>query len=359
MIRVWSARLIHGPRLICKAYPEHHPRSGGPNAVRRTITVAIERFAIAGTFTIARGSKTEAVVVTATIAQGPHVGRGECVPYARYGETVDGVAAAIAAQAGAIEAGMTRIELQDQMPAGAARNALDCALWDLEAKQKGKPVHVLVGIERPAPCITAYTISLGTPEAMAAAATAAADRALLKVKLGGAGDGARIRAVRAAAPAARLIVDANEAWTPDLLDENIAACAAAGVAVIEQPLPAGRDQALAGRRRTVPICADESVHDSATVADLVDRYDAINIKLDKTGGLTEALVLAARARQLGLQIMVGCMVATSLAMAPALLLTRDASWVDLDGPLLLKEDRAGGLVYDGSTVLPAPPALWG
>jgi len=326
---------------------------------KRTLTVAVEHFPIAGAFTISRGSKTEAVVVTATITDGPCTGRGECVPYARYGETVEGVAADIAGQADAIAGGMSRPELQLHMPAGAARNAIDCALWDFEAKHSAKPVHLLAGIPAPQPCVTAYTISLGTPEAMAIAAGAAAHRPLLKVKLGGAGDFERIAAVRAAAPNSRLIVDANEAWTPDLIAANLAACQAAGVEVIEQPLPAGRDEALDRIARRVPFCADESVHDSRTVAALAGRYDAINIKLDKAGGLTEALVLARQARASGLKIMVGCMVGTSLAMAPAMLLTPGAAWVDLDGPLLLHHDRDSGLRYDGSIVQPATPALWG
>ena len=299
----------------------------------RILTVAVERFPIAGTFTIARGSKTEAVVVTATITDGARSGRGECVPYAHYGETVEGVVAKITEQAVAIGGGINRNDLQRLMPAGAARNAVDCALWDLDAKVNGQTVCELAGI--------------------------AAHRPLLKVKLGGAGDVERIAAVRAAAPNARLIVDANEAWTPEQFDIYVQACAAAGVEVIEQPLPAGRDEALARLPRTVPICADESVHDSRRVAELVGRYDAINIKLDKTGGLTEALILASRAKQLGLGIMVGCMVGTSLAMAPAMLLTLGAKWVDLDGPLLLRADRPGGLRYDGSVVHPAERGLWG
>lgn len=325
----------------------------------RILTVAVERFPIAGAFTIARGSKTEAVVVTATITDGAHTGRGECVPYARYGETVDQVAAAIARQADAIATGIGRIELQSLMPAGAARNALDCALWDLEAKRAGKPAYAIGGIPAPAPCITAYTISLGTPEAMAEAAGLAAHRPLLKVKLGGEGDAARIAAVRKAAPTSRLIVDANEAWTADLFANNMRACADAGVEVVEQPLPAADDAALAALERLIPVCADESAHDSGNLADLASRYDAVNIKLDKTGGLTEALVMAAQARKLGLDIMVGCMVCTSLSIAPALLLTNQAKWVDLDGPLLLQADRAGGLRYEGSVVHPAACALWG
>jgi L-Ala-D/L-Glu epimerase len=323
------------------------------------LTAVIERFPIAGAFTIARGAKTEAVVVTATITAGAHTGRGECVPYARYSETVEGVAADIAKQTEAIAAGMGRLELQSHVPAGAARNAIDCALWDLEAKQAGRSVHELADIATPLPCITAYTISLGTPETMATAARTAAQRPLLKVKLGGAGDPERIAAVRLAAPKSRLIVDANEAWTPDLFAANMAACLAAGVEVIEQPLPAGQDDALRTIERAVPICADESVHDSRTVDGLAGRYDAINVKLDKTGGLTEALRLTAAAKARGLRIMVGCMVATSLSMAPAMLLTANAAWVDLDGPLLLKQDRAGGLGYAGSIVHPAGPAFWG
>jgi L-Ala-D/L-Glu epimerase len=326
---------------------------------KRVLTVEIERFPIAGSFTIARGSKTEAIVVTATITAGGKSGRGECVPYGRYGETPGGVAATISGIADAIAGGLTRAELQTTLPAGAARNAVDCALWDLEAKQAGRPVHAIAGIAAPGPITTAYTISLGSPGEMAAATLAAAHRPLLKIKLGGAGDIERIAAVRNAAPNARLIIDANEAWTPELLDANLAACEAARVEVIEQPLPAGDDHVLAKISRRVPVCADESAHDSRTVADLVGRYDAINIKLDKTGGLTEALMLAAMAKVLGLRTMIGCMVGTSLAMAPAMLLAADATWVDLDGPLLLKADRPGGLRYDGSIVHPAEPAFWG
>jgi L-alanine-DL-glutamate epimerase-like enolase superfamily enzyme len=245
------------------------------------------------------------------------------------------------------------------MPAGAARNALDCAWLDLEAKTKGLRVWNLLGRPVPQACITAYTISLGTPEAMAAATATAAHRPLLKIKLGGDGDGARIAAVRRAAPDSELIVDANEAWTADNLEQHLAECAAAGVTLVEQPLPAGRDEALARIKRPLAVCADESVHDRATLAGLRERYDAVNIKLDKTGGLTEALAMADAARALGFEIMVGCMVATSLAMAPAMLLASDARFVDLDGPLLLARDRNGGLRYDGSMVYPPEPALWG
>jgi L-Ala-D/L-Glu epimerase len=245
------------------------------------------------------------------------------------------------------------------MPAGAARNALDCAWLDLEAKAQGLRAWDLLGRPVPQACVTAYTISLGTPEAMAAATAKAAHRPLLKIKLGGDGDGARIAAVRQAAPDAELIVDANEAWTSDNLEQHLAECAQARVTLVEQPLPAGRDETLARIKRPLMVCADESVHDRATLAGLRERYDAVNIKLDKTGGLTEALAMADAARALGFEIMVGCMVATSLAMAPAMLLASDARFVDLDGPLLLKRDRDGGLRYDGSIVYPPEAALWG
>jgi L-Ala-D/L-Glu epimerase len=324
-----------------------------------TLSVRIERWPIAGAFTISRGAKTEAVVVVAELADGRHRGRGECVPYARYGETVEGVAAAIEAMGERIADGLDRAQLQAAMPAGAARNALDCAFWDLAAKRAGRPVHALLGLPPPAALTTAYTISLGVPEAMAQAAAKVADRPLLKVKLGSADDPARIAAVRRAAPRAELIVDANEGWTPDGLATNLAACAQAGVTLVEQPLPAGHDDALAQLAHPLPICADESVHASASLEALVGKYDAVNIKLDKTGGLTEALAMAQQAERLGFSIMVGCMVATSLAMAPALLVAQRARLVDLDGALLLARDRPDGLVYDGSRVHPPVPALWG
>ena len=281
------------------------------------LAVRVERWPIAGAFAISRGAKTEAAVVVAELNDGRHRGRGECVPYARYGETVEGVAAAIAAMADPIAQGLDRGRLQTAMAAGAARNALDCAFWDLAARQAGRRVHELLGLAPPQPVITAYTISLASPEAMAQAAAKAADRALLKVKLGGAQDPARIDAVRRAAPRAELIVDANEAWTPDQLAENLAACAQAGVTLVEQPLPADRDDALARIARPLPICADESVHASASLSSLVGKYDAVNIKLDKTGGLTEAMSMAEEAERLGFTLMIGCMVATSLAMVEA------------------------------------------
>ncbi len=325
----------------------------------RRLTVTVERFPIAGAFTIARGSRTEAVVVVATIEEGTWRGRGECVPYSRYGESVESVAAAIADQAKAIEGGIEPLDLLKRMPAGAARNALDCALWDFEAKRAGHRAWEIAGLNAPGPAITAFTLSLGDPDSMAKAAQAAAYRPLLKVKLGGEGDPARIAAVRRAAPDSRLIVDANEAWRAETLLDNLAACASAGVALIEQPLPAGEDALLADIDRTIPICADESLHDRAGLDALVKRYDAINIKLDKAGGLSEALLLAQEAEARGFALMIGCMVGTSLAMAPAMLLAGRAAYVDLDGPLLLARDREPALVYDGSLVHPPAAELWG
>ncbi len=323
------------------------------------LTVRAETWPIAGAFTISRGAKTQAQVVVAEISDGRVRGRGECVPYARYGETVAQVTAAIAGLRPRIAA-LGHRGLHDALPAGAARNAIDCAFWDFEAKRTGRPVHELAGEPPPRPCVTAYTISLGDPETMAAAAAAASHRPLLKIKLGGAGDdAARLRAVRRAAPRSELVVDANEGWTPFNLAAHLALCAELGVTCVEQPLPAGADQQLAAIVRPVAVCADESVHDRATLSALVGMYDAINVKLDKAGGLTEALALAREAQALGLSVMIGCMVATSLAMAPALLLATHARWVDLDGPLLLARDRPEGLLYEGSIVHPPSPTLWG
>jgi L-Ala-D/L-Glu epimerase len=329
------------------------------SSISRKLSAAIERWPIAGAFTISRGAKTEAVTVVATVSHGGHVGRGECVPYPRYGETPEATLKALETMQEAISHGLDRQALQAAMPAGAARNALDCALLDLEAKAAGQRVWALIGRPAPRPCTTAFTISLGTPQAMAAATERAAHRPLLKIKLGGDRDGERIAAVRKAAPRSELIVDANEAWTPDDLEQNLAACAAAGVTLVEQPLPAGQDAALARIKRPIAVCADESVHDRASLAGLRGRYDAVNIKLDKTGGLTEALAMADAAQALGFEIMIGCMVATSLAMAPAMLLAHQARFVDLDGPLLLARDRDGGLRYDGTLIYPPEPALWG
>ena len=323
------------------------------------LDVRIERFPIAGSFTISRGAKTEAITVVAELRQGDHLGRGECVPYPRYGETPEETLKALQAMGQAVSRGLDRQKLQAAMQAGAARNALDCAFVDLEAKSGGTRAWDLLGRSAPQACTTAFTISLGSPEAMAAATGKAAHRPLLKIKLGGDGDGERIAAVRRAAPKSELIVDANEAWTPSNLERNLAACANAGVTLVEQPLPAGRDDMLGGIRRPIAVCADESVHDRKSLEALRGRYDAVNIKLDKTGGLTEALAMADAAKALGFQIMVGCMVASSLAMAPAMLLTPQARFVDLDGPLLLVRDRDHGLHYDGSLVHPPDAALWG
>jgi L-alanine-DL-glutamate epimerase-like enolase superfamily enzyme len=323
------------------------------------LSVRIERWPIAGSFVISRGAKTEAVVVVAELHDGPLTGRGECVPLARYNQTVDSEAAAIQSLVEALAGGLTREGLQNALPAGPARNALDCAFWDLEAKRARKPAHELAGLSVLRPVTTALTISLGTPEGMAAAVQKVARRRLLKIKLGGDGDPARIAAVRRAAPDAELIVDANEAWTEKNLAENLHACAKARVTLVEQPLPAGQDDALASIARPITVCADESIHDRSSLATLAGKYDAINIKLDKSGGLTEALALADSAERAGLTIMVGCMVSTSLAMAPALLVAQRARVVDLDGPLLLAKDRDGGLRYTDSEVYPPDTRFWG
>lgn len=327
--------------------------------MKRKLFVAVETYPISGRFVISRGAKTEAVVVTATLTDGDGVGRGECVPYGRYGESVQSVVAAIESARGALEAGADRAMLQRLLPAGAARNALDCALWDLEAKLSGVAAYAAAGFDTLVPLVTAYTISVGAPGEMRAAAEKAAERPLLKIKLAGEGDEARLAAVRAGAPDATLIVDANESWDEETLARRLAACADYGVALVEQPLPADRDAILASVPHPMPICADESVHDRASLSLLQGRYDAINVKLDKTGGLTEALALARAAQEMGFTIMAGCMVGTSLAMAPAVVVGQMAAFVDLDGPLLLARDRVPGLNYDGSTLAPPLPALWG
>ncbi|MDR3515985.1 MAG: dipeptide epimerase [Azospirillaceae bacterium] len=327
---------------------------------RRTLSVRRESFAIRGSFRISRGAKTHAEVVVAEISDGIRVGRGECVPYARYGETGEGVVALLQGAAGAIADGLDRQALQGLLPAGAARNALDCALWDLDAKRTGRPAWQEAGLARaPRAVVTAFTLSLDTVANMAAAARAAADRPLLKLKLTGDGDLERVRAVRDSAPRARLIVDANEAWTLDHLARFGGPFAEMAVELIEQPLPAGQDDALAGYDSPVPLGADESCHDRASLAALRGKYQVVNIKLDKTGGLTEALALKAAAEAAGFGIMVGCMVGTSLAMAPGVLLAQGAALVDLDGPLLLAQDRVPGLHYDGAAITPPGPELWG
>lgn len=323
------------------------------------LTVREERWPIAGRFVIARGAKTEARVVVAELTHDGFSGRGEAVPYARYGETVEGVLEQVASLTGAFDEGLDRAALQDRLPAGAARNALDCALWDLEAKRSGVPAWRAAGLTRLDPLKTAYTLSLGTAAEMAEAARQSARRPLLKLKIGAADHLDRVAAVRDAAPRARLIVDANEALSLDDLRRLAPELARLEVSLIEQPLPAGEDEALEGFDSPVLLCADESLHTRAELAACARRYGAVNIKLDKAGGLTEALALRREAEALGLQVMAGCMVATSLAMAPAMLLAQGAAFVDLDGPLLLARDREPGLTILGSMIEPPQSALWG
>jgi L-Ala-D/L-Glu epimerase len=329
--------------------------------IGQTLNAYCESWPIRGSFRIARGAKQQADVVVFEVMRrtthGLFKGRGECVPYARYGETIDSVLQQIAA----VPPDITRAQLQSALPAGAARNAIDCALWDLEAKTAGRRVYELAGLPAPRPLQTAFTLSLDAPDVMAAAAASAVARGhhLLKLKVAGADDLARVAAVRRAAPGTRLIVDANEGWNIAALQDLAGPLAGLGVALIEQPLPAAEDEALHNFATPIPLCADESCHTRADLPRLVGRYSHINIKLDKTGGLTEALELARAARESGLRLMIGCMVSTSLAMAPASLLGALADTVDLDGPLLLERDRAPGLRYDADLLYPPPPELWG
>jgi L-Ala-D/L-Glu epimerase len=325
----------------------------------RHLEATIEAFPITGRFTISRGSKTEAEVIACVISQDGFSGRGECVPYKRYGESLEGVMSEIMAVAGDIEAGLTRETLQSGMKPGAARNAVDCALWDLEAKRARRSVANAIGVSASGPIITAFTLSLADASTMAGEASRNSERPLLKIKLGTENDEERMRAVRASAPGSRIIVDANEGWTEQNLQRHLATARELDIALIEQPLPVGEDLILSRIERPVPVCADESVHSTGDLASLRSRYDAVNIKLDKTGGLTEALLMKAEARRLGFKVMVGCMVGTSLSMAPAVLLAQDADYADLDGPLLLKRDRPEGLRYEGSLVHPPAPDLWG
>lgn len=319
------------------------------------VTAHIEVWPLASAFVISRGAKTEARVVVATVSDGTHQGRGECVPYTRYGESVEGIAQTIAA----LDLPDSRFALHASMPNGAARNAVDCALWDLEAKRDERSAASLAGIASLEPFLTCYTLSLDTPEAMAAKAKSVPNLKLLKLKLGGEGDDSRIAAVRQARPDARIVADANEAWTADMLSPFLTAAAACGVELIEQPLPAGEDGVLAGLERSVAICADESVHTSTDLAGLRGRYDAVNIKLDKAGGLTEALAMTRTAREMGFRIMAGSMVGTSLAAAPATLIAQNADWADLDGPLLIAKDREYGLDIRDGIIAPPDPRLWG
>ncbi len=319
------------------------------------IEVCRDVFRLAQAFTISRGSRTEANVLTASISDGAYQGWGECVPYARYGETLDSVEAQIAG----LPADLNRDTLCSLLPAGAARNAVDCALWDLEAKRAGKRAWQLAGLSEPGAEITAYTLSLASPVEMRRQAENNAHRPLLKIKLGTPDDMHRLEAVRAGAPKARIIVDANEGWSAEVYAELAPHLVRLGVDLVEQPLPAGDDEALIGMDRPVPVCADESCHDRASLAGLKGKYDVVNIKLDKTGGLTEALALRDAALAEGYGVMVGCMVGSSLAMAPATLVAQGASFVDLDGPLLLAEDRETPLIFDGAGVHPPNAGLWG
>jgi len=320
-----------------------------------TLTVTPEAFRLAQAFTISRGSRTEARVLTARITRDGATGMGECVPYPRYGESLESVSATIAT----LPEGIDRPTLQTLLPPGAARNAVDCALWDWEAKHSNTPAHRLAGLAVPKPLTITYTISLDTPERMEAEARKHAHRPLLKIKLGTPDDMPRLEAVRRGAPNATIIVDANEGWTAEVYTDLAPHLLRLGVALVEQPLPAGQDDMLAEIARPLPVCADESCHDRASLAALRGKYDLVNIKLDKTGGLTEALATRAEAQAMGFGIMVGCMVGSSLAMAPAFLLAQGAPYVDLDAPLLLSEDRPVPMCVQGATLYPPDPALWG
>lgn len=319
------------------------------------ISVTPDVFKLAQVFTISRGSRTEAKVLTVRVEDEGHVGWGECVPYARYNETLESVTAEIEALSGRLD----RQALYDLLPAGAARFGVDAALWDLECKKAGKRAWELAGLPKPGPEITAYTLSLATPAEMQAQAAKNAHRPLLKIKLGTPDDMARLEAVRAGAPKSTIIVDANEGWSAEVYADLAPHLVRLGVALVEQPLPAGEDEALIGMERPVPVCADESAHDCSSLPKLKGKYDVVNIKLDKTGGLTEALKLREAALAEGYKVMVGCMVGSSLAMAPATLVAQGAMITDLDGPLLLAEDRDTPLLFDDKGVHPPEAALWG
>jgi L-alanine-DL-glutamate epimerase-like enolase superfamily enzyme len=319
------------------------------------LDVTHDTFKLAQVFTISRGSRTEAKVLTVQATDGAHQGLGECVPYARYDETL----ASVEAQINGLPDGVTRAALYDLLPAGAARNAVDCALWDLQAKQEGRRVWDILGLRAPAPEITAYTLSLDTPDAMQAQAAKNSFRPLLKIKLGTPDDMPRLEAVRAGAPKSTIIVDANEGWSADVYADLAPHLVRLGVALVEQPLPAGEDDALIGLDRPVPVCADESCHDRSSLPKLKGKYDVVNIKFDKTGGLTEALALKDEAITQGYKVMVGCMVGSSLAMAPATIVAQGVAFTDLDGPLLLAEDRDTPLEFDAAGVHAPKAALWG
>jgi L-alanine-DL-glutamate epimerase-like enolase superfamily enzyme len=319
------------------------------------INVSRDVFPLAQTFTISRGSKTHAHVLTVRITRGGVTGWGECVPYARYGESLESVTTQIES----LPEGITRAALQSALAPGAARNAVDCALWDLEAKTAGQRVWQLAGLPEPGPKVVTYTLSLDTPEAMRAMAATHAHRPVLKIKLGTPDDMPRLEAVRQGAPRAKILIDANEGWTPEVYTELAPHLLRLGVALVEQPLPAGADDMLAEIARPLPVCADESCFDAASLPALKGKYDMVNLKLDKTGGLTEALRTRDAAARLGFGLMVGCMVGSSLAMAPAVLVAQTADETDLDGPLLLAQDRAHPLRYDAHGVHPSTPELWG
>lgn len=325
----------------------------------RTLAAAHQRFGLRAPFRIARGVKTTADVIAVTIREGSHEGRGEGVPYPRYGETIEAALADIAAIAPLIERGASRHDLAAAMPAGAARNAVDNALWDLEARRAGTTVAALAGRPAPTPVASAITIAIDMPDAMGAAAARAASVPLLKVKVDRDGAAAQIAAVRAAAPSPRLIVDPNESWTMAEVVALQGLLVEHRVDLLEQPLPAGADQELAGFASQVPVCADESLHTAEDLDALAGRYAYVNIKLDKTGGLTEALALVDAAGMRGFGLMVGCMVCSSLGIAPALLIAGEAAFVDLDGPLWLSDDRPGGVVDRGGMLSPPAPGFWG
>ncbi|MEG3146852.1 N-acetyl-D-Glu racemase DgcA [Sphingomonas sp. RT2P30] len=325
----------------------------------RTLSVRHDRFALTRPFRIARGEKIAADVITVTLGEGGVEGRGEGVPYARYGETIDTAMAAVEAVRAAIAAGADRAALAGLLPPGAARNALDCALWDLEARRAGTDVHTMIGAPALERLASALTVVIDTPAAMAAAAAAIADVPVIKIKVDANDPASQIRAVRAAAPAAALIVDPNESWDQTLVIAMQAVLVEARVALLEQPVPAQADAWLEGYAPSIPICADESVHVAADLPLIARRYQMVNVKLDKAGGLTAALELAHAARERGLGLMTGCMVSSSLSIAPALHVARMSDFVDLDGPIWLKEDYPGGVRDEHGYLLPPAPGFWG
>ncbi|WP_184000461.1 N-acetyl-D-Glu racemase DgcA [Sphingomonas kyeonggiensis] len=325
----------------------------------RTLAARSDAFKLSTPFRISRGVKTVAEVVTVSISAEGVTGWGEGVPYPRYGESIDGALAEIEAARAAIEGGASREELLARMPAGAALNAVDCALWDLEAKLAGRSVTDMLGLPPLGPTATAMTVSLDTPDAMAVAAGKLADVPLIKIKVDRSDPEAQIRRVREMAPAPRVIVDPNESWTIAEIERLQPMLAELRIDLLEQPLPAGEDQALEGFKPLIPIAADESAHIADDVAALASKYQVINIKLDKTGGLTGALALADAAAAAGLGVMTGSMISTSLSIAPALVIAARSSFVDLDGPLWLAEDRPGGVRGVGGVLTPPAPGFWG